>query len=419
MVYLSGYRALSKLRRGYVLFALAASMVAVCGFAGLATDVGYAELTRRQAQAAADAGAKAAAFEIANGSSAVTSAAKQDTANNGFTDGENNVTVTVSSPPSSGTYASMNNYAEVTVTRVINTGFMSVLGQRTMTISARAVGASMATSGGGCIYVLDPTASGALTVSGSGSLRSGCGVVVNSSNTKAMVTSGSACVTASVINITGNYNSSSSCPLSPLPTTGVAASPDPLANIVAPTTGACAFTNYKPPSGSTLNPGVYCGGITVSGGGTVNFNAGTYVLLGGGLTVSGGSSIAGQGVTFYNTANSTYSYKPIVVSGGSSTNLAAPTSGLLEGILFFQDRSISSSSQNTVSGASGAKFAGALYFPTTPLVYSGGSNTSGSPYTIIVADTLTISGPSYIGNDYSSLSSGSPVKGPSTAVLAE
>src|SRR5579863_2985436 len=97
--------------RGYVLFTMAACMVVLCGFAGLVADLGYGEYTRRRAQAAADAGAKSAALEIlANDSSAITTAAKRDTKNNGFEDQKDGVTVTVNHLPASGNYASMNRY---------------------------------------------------------------------------------------------------------------------------------------------------------------------------------------------------------------------------------------------------------------------------------------------------------------------
>lgn len=86
-------------------------------------------------------------------------------------------------------------------------------------------------------------------------------------------------------------------------------------------------------------------------------------------------------------------------------------------MLFFQDRSISNTSQNTVSGGSATIFQGALYFPSTPLVYSGGSSNTHAAYTIIVANTINFSGGSYLNNDYSSVTGGSPIKG--SAVLGE
>jgi hypothetical protein len=143
-----------------------------------------------------------------------------------------------------------------------------------------------------------------------------------------------------------------------------------------PTVGStCTATNYRAPgAGGTIGPGTYCGGITVEGGATLQLSAGLYILNGGGLTVGGGGSIMGTGVTFYNTASSSYSYKAINLTGSSTTSLIAPTSGTWQGILFFQDRSITSPVQNMISGGSTTVYQGALYFPTTALVYSGGSS---------------------------------------------
>src|SRR5437879_6214932 len=122
-------------QRGYILFTMAASVISLVGFAGLVMDLGYGEYTRRSAQAAADAGAKAAALEILGGyGDYIESAAKQDTANNGFKDGSGKVTVTVNHPPASGSYASNKGYAEVIVSKTVNTSFMSVLGFSTMTV---------------------------------------------------------------------------------------------------------------------------------------------------------------------------------------------------------------------------------------------------------------------------------------------
>jgi hypothetical protein len=96
-------------------------------------------------------------------------------------------------------------------------------------------------------------------------------------------------------------------------------------------------------------------------------------------------------------------------------NLSAPTSGSLEGMLFFQDRSVSGTSAgSTINGNSGSTIDGALYFPTTTLTYNGNSSSSG--YSIIVADKWIANGNSSLGNNYTSLANGSPIKGP---VLSE
>jgi hypothetical protein len=271
-------------------------------------------------------------------------------------------------------------------------------------------------SGPNCIYVMDPTAPNALSGSGSASISSGCGVMVDSSSSTAIVLSGAATVTAPTIGVVGGYSGGG---YTPTPKTGVIAASDPLAYVQAPTVGSCAHTNFSLSNPGTSSSyfqvyaGTYCGGITISNGFT-NFNAGTYVLAGGGLTTQGGPLMTGSGITFYNTTG-TGGYKGITLTGGSTSNFSAPTSGPLTGILFFQDRSIASGGAgSTVSGNSSSTFDGALYFPTTTLTYSGNSSLNG--YNIVVADKVSLSGNSSIGNNYSSLTGGSPIRG---TILAE
>jgi len=107
--------------------------------------------------------------------------------------------------------------------------------------------------------------------------------------------------------------------------------------------------------------------------------------------VSGSTSLTGQGVTIYNTSNG-YAYKPISFSGANTVNLSAPTSGPMNGVLFFQDRNVSSSSANTFSGAGRFQFSGTLYFPTTALVFSGADGLTGAGPIVIVANTVDLSG---------------------------
>ena len=161
----------------------------------------------------------------------------------------------------------------------------------------------------------------------------------------------------------------------------------------------------------TLQPGTYYGGLAITGNARVTFSTGTYILAGGGLSVTGNSTLTGSGVTFYNTSAAGYSYGAIDLTGNETANLTAPTSGSLAGILFFQDRSIPTGSTGaTVTGNSSSTFDGVLYFPTTSLTYTGNSSSSG--YTFLIADTITINGnaSATLGDNYSSLTDGSPIK---------
>jgi hypothetical protein len=189
-----------------------------------------------------------------------------------------------------------------------------------------------------------------------------------------------------------------------------------LAHVAAPSVGGCTRTNYSISGGAvgSISEGVYCGGISISGGARLTLNAGTYILKGGGISVSGGGILTGAGVTLYNTFASGYGYGPVSFSGGTTIDLSAPTSGPLAGILFFQDRALTSGAASSFSGGASSHLNGALYFPKTALSYSGGT---GTEYTIIVAKTISFSGGTTLNNNYSSLPDGPPLK--TTAKLSE
>jgi hypothetical protein len=184
--------------------------------------------------------------------------------------------------------------------------------------------------------------------------------------------------------------------------------------LAKPAVGACGYSKTKINSDTTLSAGVYCDGISISGGAAVHFNPGTYILLGGGIKITGGGSLTGTGVTLFNTGNASYSYGGFDISGSTAINLSAPTTGNLAGILFFQDPAVGAAGGSKINGDSTSIINGALYFPTTSLDFSGGA---AGQYTILIADTISITGNSNVKSDYSSLPGGSPVR--SGAILSE
>ncbi len=396
----------------------AVSTAVMCGFLGLALDLGYLEYRKRRMQSAADSAAMAAAQEYRRGTSesSLIAAAQQDAGANGFTNGQDGVVVTVNHPPTSGPYAGKQRFLAVTVSQDQPTYFMRLFNFNAATVRARA-GAGMVSSPN-CIYVLEKTSDKALQITGNAGATLQCGVAIDSTNANALVANGSPtdCLTATSIGITGGY-APGSC-VSPVPQTGVPPSGDPLAYLQPPAVGGCDYTNYKLTVGvDTINPGVYCGGITVSGGAVLTLNGSStspYILLGGGFKTTGTPVITGTGVIIYNTFNATYSYGPIDFGGTTTIQLSAPTTGAWEGVLFFADRSAPSSVGNRIVGSPGVSFVnGALYFPTEPLDFRGDSTGLLSQYTGIVARTLNIIGNSSVQSNYSSLApDGSPLKKP-------
>ena len=391
-------------------------MSVLIAMAGLAIDLGFLEYYKRRAQVAADAAAMGGARELqANGSANVVTAARNDAALNAFTNGVSGATVTVNLPPSSGAYLANSEYLEVLVAKPVATTFMRILNFTSVTVTARAVGG--ATNSPYCIVALDPSAAGALTVQGSATVSTpSCGAMVDSNNSQALIVGNAACLTASRIDVVGNYTSGACAP-SPTPNTAADFIYDPFATLAAPTVGACNYTNFRVNTTSTLNPGVYCGGIDItSSGHTITLNAGTYILNGGGLRATGGNILQGTDVTFYNTATAGQTYSDVSLLGNTTLRLSAPTSGPMEGILFFQDRNIATTSTagDHISGDSSSFIDGAIYVPNGKVTYTGSSSATG--YTAIVAKTVEFTGNCNFKSDYSTLNHGAPIK---TGALVE
>jgi Flp pilus assembly protein TadG len=434
----------SSKERGAVAILFALTAVVLIGFTGLAIDVGYMQWQKGRIQSAADAAAMGALRELELNQTDLTTAGQYDASLNGFKDGENQTTVKINNPPTSGPYSTGPNASsavEAIVTRTVPTFFMRMFGQDGITISGRAVARTTNTQGsvGGCIFALDKTANNTFEISGSSVVTTSCGVMVNSDSTQAFVNSGGGSLklgNGAKIGVVGTSVISGGSTVVDT-TTNKSESPvavqsfaDPLANLPVPTTSdAGSFRNDNGgstwnidsghmPANNQLNPGIYCGGLSINSTlGTLTFQPGIYILAGGGLTVSSNATIQGSGVMFYNTQTSSsqtwgcsknnLNAVPIKVQGGlNSVTMSAPASGNWSGILFFEDRNLSQTLSSQVTGGSSIAFNGALYFLHGNLTFSGSSSGSGSNnngYLVLVADTITISGTSNLNNDKTDL----------------
>jgi hypothetical protein len=420
-------RLTSRKRRGIVAVLVAVSLIAILGVVAIVLDGGLLLDNRRSVQAAADAAALAAAEDLfANWSTnkgvdpaphkaaaSALSTAKAEGYNNdadadALTDtadaGKSSVTVHI--PPTSGLAVNQPGYAEVIITYYQKRGFSRIFSSGNLPVTARAVARGMRKASGIGVLVLDPSANGSLTISGSAGMKVDGSVIVDSSSSTAASASGGAGLNSSEMDITGkdSYSGSSYFQTNPgSVNTGVAPTADFLTDVPVPdptkiddqgnpgTMTTRSTSTYMPTSNQTIQPGLYIGGISISSQPNITFAPGIYYLQGGGLTMSGGSSsFTANGVMIYNGVGSTGATGSITVSGGGTVVQSPPTSGAYYGMSIFQDRS--STQKVTLSGGSGWNFTGTVYAASAHVDVSGGSGaTMGSQF---VADTMTLSGSS-------------------------
>ncbi len=361
-------------------------MTVFLGAAGLAIDMGVLRYEKRLQQTAADAAAIAGASNLTY--SGYDTGAKNASALNGFTDGQNSVTVTVNAPPQSGPHKNVAGYVEVYVAAVQPTYFMKVFGVGSETVTTRAV--ATANGGGtdsGCLYTLGPPTNGiGININGNPTLNAkSCGIVDNGN----FDTKGNALVVnAGTFGVAGNADQSgkggtvtctdsSTCPV-----TGMPASGDPLSYLMPPCTACSGGTAWS--GGGTISPGTYSG-INV-GNGTLNMQAGIYTITGStGFSVGGNGTVTGTGVTIYLGPNA----GGISATGTPTINLTAPgANGAYPGILVYQDPLNTTAS--SLGGNSGSYWTGAIYLPKSDLTFYG--DTGGTAYGIVVANSLSFSG---------------------------
>jgi hypothetical protein len=402
---------------GQAIILMSLSLVAVLGMVGLVVDLGWAEWRKLACKTASQA-ATMAAIKVARNATDFTCGSgltcQSDTAcpgtlsdptnalqvgcmyaqQNGFTNGGRQsvlLAANITSPPVTGT--SPTYWVSATVSETIPTGFTAVLGRPTVTVAARSTAAFYTNPNGGCIFVLNPSASGALSGSGTPSISNGCGVYVDSNSASAISLNGNASITTTGGAKTYIVGNCSGCGnISPAPIVGAPLVSDPFAAMPVPAaaSGSCsAAVSLAGGSTQTITAGKYCGSpaIQLKGHSHLTLGTGTYVLQGG-LDMGGSTTMTATGGVMLYVPSGSISY-----AGGATVTLTPQTAGTYKGVLFWQDKA----DTNSVSlvGGAGQLFNGALYFPKATLSFTGGTNISHTNTTIVV-DKLSLVGNSYI-----------------------
>lgn len=404
------------LRRGEggqaaVVFALA--LPAMLVGAGLAIDTGQLFVARRDAQAAADAGAWAGAVRLYAGATAAqaVAAARADVTANGFSTG-GNVTVTVSSPPVSGAFAGDPLYVEVRITEEVMTSFLRGAASELSRVSVRAVGGAAPVAKGYAILTLSPNDPSAFLKQGNAALSvSGSGIMVNSSHSSEaakIIGNGDIVLQApSVTSVVGGVTESQNGEFIPAAATGATPATDPLRWLPEPDiSGMPIYSNVRHEGGTVvLQPGVYDGGLTILGNASVTLGPGMYVFRGGGFSVSGTAGVSGAGVTLFNAQTAYPAHAgtcgAFTVTGTGALALSAPASGTYQGMLFWQHSECTQTL--TVTGNGSATVAsGTIYAPSAKVLISGNGTAAAAFDTQIVAKTFHAQGNAALAVNYDS-----------------
>lgn len=419
------------LRRGSVTPLTVLCLSLLVGVVALVVDGGTLMEDRRHVQATADAAALAAAADLyANYasnqgidlSSSARSSALATAAANGFTNDGVQSLVTVNVAPQS--YQGGPNagkplppgYVEVIIQYNASHLFSGVFGAGTSPVPGRAVARGQWPPISNNVIVLNLNAPVTLGTFGNGGLRINGGLHVNSNSPLAINLGGNAVLSALQVSVNqGSGSRLISRLLSFLQGAGLAlptvsstgAIADPLRYLPAPDPVQLGLslqgTNLQISKGTMdLYPGVYQGGISVSGTATVKLHAnangtpGIYYLQGGGFSTSSSASVvmatgAAAGVMIYNAWQGGNGSLNFVASG--PLVLTPPTSGPYEGITIFQQRGtpLQSGPLVNISGQGNVNVTGTIYAAYASVHLNGlsGTNVMGGQ---VIADTLRVSG---------------------------
>jgi Flp pilus assembly protein TadG len=403
-------------RRGATAITFAVTATALIGFAAIATEAGGWYLTRRSAQNAADAGARAGALALVLGPAAgraaqITASAADLAGQNGFT-ADGATTLTVNNPPVVGAHVGDGSAVEVTISQRQPVRFTALFMAGPATITTRAV-AKAEDGNRACILGL----TGGLLMGGN-SVTSGPGCVLasNADKTDSISIYGSAEVTAySLLAVGGRRSAVGGC--AGCASSGVHLTKPyteyqlPLSNPYAALDGktyspSCRAAPSK--NATSISPTglsqAYCSSIELEGNNTLDFAPGTYLFKNASVNIQSGTvtcadCIGGAGVTVVFMGDPA-AIGGIKINANAVVTLRAPTANPddpdFDGVLFFRDpRATTNNTGNPsvrINGGSDTYLFGAMYFPTSYVKFNGNTDMTPSTCTELIGGTVDFTG---------------------------
>jgi hypothetical protein len=258
-----------------------------------------------------------------------------------------------------------------------------------------------------CMIALEPTKSKAVSLQKNSRLTGlGCSIFSNSTNSQGISAEDNAMVDADTVCSAGGIKAAKANFVR-APTTDCPVVADPLANRQPPPVGACDYNKTEIKGGTTtLNPGVYCGGLKITDAAVVTLSPGVYIIQGDKFTVDKGASLEGQDVGFYLAGKDSF----FEFAFDSTISLSAPKTGILAGILIFDDRG-GKYEKHKIFSNNARTLLGTIYLPNGALYIDSQTPIADkSAYTVLVTRTLELyDGPNLVLNsDYKATSVPTP-----------
>jgi Flp pilus assembly protein TadG len=266
-----------------------------------------------------------------------------------------------------------------------------------------------------CMMALNPTAEKSINIQGTADLiADGCAVHVNSSDPdNALYQTGTGTGSADSFCVHGGYDGSN---FTPTPRSRCMVENDPLAEQFAEDWEAegidsrpCDYSdlpqiNTGESDITTLQPGVYCGGVNIKQGIVQLVEGGLYVFRDGPLDVQAHGTLMGDEVAILFTGNEE---TRLVTQAGASiiTSARSGADDTFRGLAFAQHPDSVPDSENIIIGGGQIEINGIMYFPKQPLKITGNGDigTTAAQFAIM-ADTISIEGNGqlviHIGQNY-------------------
>ncbi|MFC6742084.1 TadE/TadG family type IV pilus assembly protein [Methylobacterium tardum] len=379
-------------RQGGVAVIFALSSTVLIGLAGGGIDYARLSARRSQLQNALDNGVLAGgnALKLASATPASVSGITEQAIRSGVTsppDRPLSVQITVPNDKTSVT---------ATASEEFKLAFGPFVGVRTAHISLRAK-ANVIGNMRLCMLTLDPAAPGAFDLEKSAQVTaSGCSLYSNSSNPQGMLGQDSSYARAQTICSAGGFFGARAN-FAPPPQTGCPVIKDPLQDRPTPTVDACtsipASANSKGDTSKNLadqstplSPGTYCGGLHITKNAIVSLQPGIYVMKDGPLIVDKNGSLSGIDVGFYFTGNK----GGLLFDQKTAISLAAPTTGVMAGLLMMEERAVSDPVDPTLDVVQD------ILAPTSPTPPPLGATKPMRTYRIISDNARTMLGTIYL-----------------------